>query len=365
VCALFGRADGKQYGVPWFGDISPFGRWGWKNANRPMTEPRTFADGREDMGTRYALMKRLAYELYFYNSVFGSMEGIRFDRNGELFGFGRVQKALRERRDRYGDPGVMYTPVAVVLDAFSGWIVPCAVRKQVRQRAFAVWGTVPYDLGDYLTHGVFDTLFPGYEAGPHYLDERGYIVGTPYGDIADALLSDVPAALLRQYAVVVLAGEIAPCEEFRDALREYLASGGHVVLTEGNRALVPEGTPGRVTCLGGAPWGVVRNPDFKSVAYDAKASPWGNENDRMAVPEYVLAPETREGLKAVFDEVSLWCAEDAAGTNAVLSVIAWRRREGEWSVAVLNNTWKARPFALRYAGGRDPVRGRKTRTSRF
>lgn len=348
VSYAFVRGAGKQYGVPWYGDVSLYGRWGWKNNRRSQDEPKDFHSGREDMGTSYSLMKRLAYSQYFYNCLFGSMEGIQFDENDELYGSGIILKDVRRMRDEYGDPGVLYTPVAIMTDVFAGWNVPRLTRDESRN--FTVWGTIPYNIGDYLTLGVFDILYPGFEAGHYFADERGYLVGTPFGDIADAVLSDAPACLLKQYAVVVLAGEITPREEMRDVLREYLSSGGHLVLTEGNRGLLPENASGRITVIPGTQWGVVENPRFTPTTYDRARPRWNWEYDRMASARYVLTDEAIAALNQVFDEVCAFTATDVPGDSA-LSVQACYRGRGEWIVTVLNNRWKSVPFRLNYRRG--------------
>ena len=347
VSYAFIRGAGKQYGVPWYGDVSVYGRWGWKNNKRRRTEPKDFDSGREDMGTSYSLMKRLAYEQYLHNCIFGSMEAIQFDGSGNLFGSGEILRDVRNVHDKYGDPGVMYTPVAVMIDTLAGWNVPRLAREDSWR--FCVWGSLAYEESDYLTLGVFDVLYPGFEAGHYFADERGYIVGTPYGDIADAILSDAPAWLLKRYPVLVLAGMISPSEELRDSLREYLECGGHIVLTEGNRKVLPASCPGKVTVIPGALWGVERNANFKETRYDRNRPRWNYEYDRLADVRYVLTAEARNILKRVFAGVRLFSASKEKSDG--LSVIACRRSDGEWSVGVFNNLWRSQPFALSYNGG--------------
>ena len=53
-------------------------------------------------------------------------------------------------------------------------------------------GNLPYELPDYLTDGMLDILYPGYQDASYYKDERGFIAPNPYGDIADCLMSDAP-----------------------------------------------------------------------------------------------------------------------------------------------------------------------------
>lgn len=351
VTYAFIRGAGKQYGVPWYGDVSVYGGWGWKNNRRSRAESLDPVLGREDMGTSYSLMKRLAYELWLYNCIFGQMETVQTDADGNLFGSGQVIGDVRAVQDRFGEPGVLYTPVAVMTDVFAGWNVPRLLRSEYSETwDFCTWGAVPYEAGDYLTLGVFDVLYPGFEAGHYFGDERGYVVGTPYGDIADAVLSDAPAWLLRRYPVLVLAGQVTPTDELRDTLRQYLADGGHLVLTAGNRPVLPANAPGRVTVIPGAPWGVEANPDYEPKTYDRRRPRWGNDGNRMASVRLTLTAAARQALEKAFAEVRLFSASKPGETNA-LSVIACRRGPGRWTVGVLNNGWSELPLELSYGGG--------------
>ena len=67
---------------------------------------------------------------------------------------------------------------------------------------------------------------------------------TPFGDIADCLLSDPPLWALDRYAVVIVAGELGGGRELRDKLQAYAERGGHVVITAGNLAKLRGGIAG-------------------------------------------------------------------------------------------------------------------------
>ena len=57
---------------------------------------------------------------------------------------------------------------------------------------YRVWGNVPWSGGDFLTHGVLNRLYPGYEQASYFHNEAGFLTATPHGDTADVLLSDAP-----------------------------------------------------------------------------------------------------------------------------------------------------------------------------
>ena len=134
----------------------------------------------------------------------------------------------------------MVTPIAVMVDFFSGWSFP---RHLYTGNVYRVWGNLPYEPGDYLTDGVLDMLYPGYQDSSYFHDETGFITATPYGDGADCLLSDAPAWLLRQYAVVVIGGQLRGGAEIRDKLMAYVEGGGRLVITAGSLRDCRKGSP--------------------------------------------------------------------------------------------------------------------------
>lgn len=235
VYYAFIRGAGKQYGVPWFGNASVWNRWSFKNY-----DGEGKSDGvpyGPDWGTSTNLLKRLMYTHIFYNSVAVGFESGWTQKGGGLSPIGRIQQAAARWVAEHGSPGVMHAPVALMLDHYAGWAMP---RHLYTGRVFQVWGGMPYDEGDYLTDGVLSMLYPGYEDSGFYHDERGFLSPTPYGDIADCVLSDIPLWALRQYGLVIVAGRVTMTAEVRDTLRRFAQGGGWVVVTGGNAdGLVP------------------------------------------------------------------------------------------------------------------------------
>ena len=156
----FIRGAGKQYGVPWFGNVSVFNRWGWKTylQNAPVTSGRR--TGSPVDGTSLALMKKLMYAQIFYNSVAVGFENEfywrgRYTPDGKtaLSPIGRIQRGAVDWCARNGTPGVMHVPVAVMVDFLSGWSFPRSLYSDRHHTVgvYKVWGTQPYDAGDYFT----------------------------------------------------------------------------------------------------------------------------------------------------------------------------------------------------------------------
>ncbi len=87
-------------------------------------------------------------------------------------------------------------------------------------------------------------LYPGYQDSSYFHDESGFLTPTPYGDAADCLLSDAPGWLLARYPLLVVAGELEGGAEIRDKFEAYMKGGGHLLITAGNLAKLPEGLAG-------------------------------------------------------------------------------------------------------------------------
>jgi len=234
VYYAFIRGAGKQYGVPWFGNASVWNRWGWKSYGG------TGPNNGPTKGTSVNLLKRLLYSQILYNSVCVGFENSWFD-GAALSPVGRVQQAARKWVLKNGQPGAMVTPIAVLLDFYSGWTFP---RHLYTSDVYRVWGNLPYEAGDYWTDDVLDLLYPGYQDSSYFHDESGFIVPTPHGDAADCVLSDAPGWLLERYPVLVVAGKLRGGAEIRDKLLAYAQGGGRLVITAGSLAQLPGGLAG-------------------------------------------------------------------------------------------------------------------------
>lgn len=350
------RGAGKQYGVPWFGNVSAFNRWGWKNypSRDWEADPAKRLKGTPVGGTSLALLKKLMYAQICYNSLAVGFElGLywpgKYTGSGqtELSPIGRIHKGAVDWCAKHGDPGVMHTPVAIMTDFYAGWCFP---RHLYAGHSYLVWGALPYDSGDHLTDGVLDLLYPGYYDSSYYTDERGFNVDTPYGDIADCVLSDAPAWMLAQYPVVILTGRLRASEELRDTLLDYVRGGGELCLTKGNaKTLFPNGFKGialgrgRITPIPGGDWGVEEDAQCALPAVNKPLVPFSRPHP--------LTARARAALDDVLRRQVAFAPSPDFVTNG-LSVISCRRGKGEWTVCVLNNTWEERPLRLHSSVGK-------------
>lgn len=376
----FIRGAGKQYGVPWFGNASVFNRWGYK------TYGSDGPDHSPTKGSSLNLMKRLLYNHILYNSVFVGFESGWFE-GDTLSPLGKIQQAAQRWVRENGQPGVTQTPIALLLDFHAGWTFP---RHLYSGNVYRVWGNVPYAPGDYLTDGVLDMFYPGYQNSSYFHDEAGFIVETPYGDSVDCLLTDAPLWLLNRYSLVVVAGGLTGGAEIRDKLEAYVREGGHLIITAGNLASLPGG-------LGGVTVGDTRRRFDKSQSFEVDqlliteempfelatlrvpegawsvsqcvdtpavvkvnsgkghmtvlASPFGlstepavsstpNDVDKPLPKPYPLLAHVR----ATFDQA--FRAHTLFSVGEGLSVIVCRKSPGEYTLCVCNNTLQPKPFEI-------------------
>ena len=216
-------------------------------------------------GTSLSLLRRLMYVEYLYNSDMLGFEsglittkacmdrvnaGIPLEPNktnsdkslftGEdavLAPIGRIQAdCIRFIKER-GYAGVMAVPTAVVLNSGNGWCVP---RHLYTRNVYRSWGQMPYKDCDHQLHALFTLLYPGYEDSGFFLNERGFLTPTPYGDQADVLMTDARAETLRQYNLLLLAGWQKLDREQLDKLAAFADNGGTILAFAGQLEDAPE-----------------------------------------------------------------------------------------------------------------------------
>ncbi len=384
VYYAFIRGAGKQYGVPWFGNASIFNRWGYK-----VYGAEGFGEGAygPTKGTSLSLMKRLLYSHILYNSMIVGFESSWFE-GEKLSPIGKIQQSANQWVEENGQPGTMITPIALMLDFFSGWSFP---RQLYSGDVYRVWGNLPYGSGDYLTDGVIDILYPGYQNSSYYHDESGFMSPTPFGDSADCILSDAGEWLLDRYAVLVIADELSGDLEIRDKLHRYVEKGGHLVITAGNLKKFSEGIAETTVCgnsikidpqcpinIGSniikeeKPFELYRLCSSKSIqtygicndipiAIEVSyvkgrmtvfASPFGinsepsidepvkNEIDKPLPKPYPLQNHVKTILEQIFSKKMLFSVGEG------LSFITCRKGEGEYTLGIFNNSLEWQTFEI-------------------
>ena len=237
----FIRGASKQYGILPSGNVSVWNKTGYKYYG----EPGLPKHGGPEKGTSLSLMRRILWNEYMYNCVFLGFENSWFDNDDSeshilstvkpedvyapagITPIGRVQEYANALVNTLGRPGVMYTPVAFMMNHNAGWNPPAHLYSP---KLYEVWGDIPYNAGDFQTHALFTMLYPRYEDAGRFVDETGFLTKTRYGEIADVLLSDADGAILNQYQLLVMVNDTALTAEVYDKVRRFVEGGGHAVL---------------------------------------------------------------------------------------------------------------------------------------
>ena len=379
----FIRGAGKQYGVHWFGNASLYNRWGWKHYNKKNNAP---GQSGPTKGASLSLLKRLMYSQLFYDCVAVGLEAGMLDEDYKLTPLGKLQQEAVKWSEKYKDPGTMYTPVAFMLDFFSGWSFP---RHLYSSYAYRVWGNLPYEKSDYLTDNMLNLVYPGYQDASYYQDERGFIAPTPYGDIADCLLSDAPLWLLKQYPLLVIADNLGASVETKDKLEEYVRAGGHLIITSGSLKNMPGGLCGITAGASHIQNGVVgyqgraikENGDFVltelQLPKTAKvvqrcgnvpaiaelnvekgniaviASPFGvAESPQCKLPVVIQVEKNLDKPYPMLQHVEAYMKDVLASyalfeTNPDFSLVTCVKSKDNYSVLVTNNGWEPRPLEIK------------------
>lgn len=382
------RGAGKQYGILWYGDVSVFDSWGCKiyDSNK--------AYENVNKGGSLSLFKRSYYTQYMYNSTILSMEhgwceGKWATNRGRLSPIGMMHDDCVDFVDKYGQPGVMVTQIALLNDFYSGWMPASHIAS-----AFRVWNAMPYEAGDYLTDAVINMFYPNYDRSGFFYDETGAMCATPFGENVDALMSDARVEVMNQYPVMVAAGDLfSGGKELADKITSYVEQGGTFVVTAKNAArlwpewgisemsnLIPAGTQVQIGSeqimenaafklyssnldddvqvlarIGKTPVVLIKEIGegkvilslteygLNSEPYSVKEPPswFKNEFDTFLERPYRLLNHFSCVLESVFSSVSLF----SVGKD--LGYIVNYLEDGKYRLAIYNNTWKSLPFKIK------------------
>ena len=137
---------------------------------------------------------------------------------------GEQASAFYRFTQRHPDRGVPYAPIGLLMDFYHG-IYPGFNEK-------LAWNVFPYTSGDQEILNVWETFFPDSLDVQKKRNEKGYLVASPYGDIVDVILSNVPAGVLSNYPVLLVAGDVDFGGGLAQRLRAYVRSGGTLLISE-------------------------------------------------------------------------------------------------------------------------------------
>lgn len=330
-----------------------------------------------------------------------------FDENNNrlsvLTPLGEIANEIQESlTTQYPDPGAVYTPVAFMQDFFSGW-------KHSLGFTYDTWDSPLFDEGDYSLLSYFSVLYPDYDPRSAYNsdsdrtahtekdteynqaeDQSKYLAKeshTPYGDMADLILSDARPELLNRYSVIVYVSDVhSDFQSQRDKLEAYVRNGGNLIISAKqaeklfpeynlqDSGFVSDGTylqnaksesvlketngfdlyeaanlPDHDLILktpGGKPVLVEIPLGQGTISLSLSSFGLAYEDSVPKVP-YVLVEHVKETLKAKANQVKLF----NLGSNPDIHHITTRDKDGYYSLAVMNISEKEQNFFIKPDNG--------------
>jgi len=226
----FARGAARQWAKPFSVQVSPWFA-GSCTTNGALKMEGPYARGL-DAGHSLSFYRRLWLHSWFAGAALITPENsisIFFqegDPNWTLTEHGHAATEVFETMQSY-DPGVPYTPVAIVLDHYAGY-------NGYQGRP---WGILENTPGDLETRDLFQQqLFPGSDhihapadpANP----EKSYLRPTPYGEMFDVILSNAGLDVLAPYPVLLLVGDHQFDAQFVANLFGALRTGCHLLVHE-------------------------------------------------------------------------------------------------------------------------------------
>ncbi|HZP35441.1 MAG TPA: hypothetical protein VFE48_03000 [Methylomirabilota bacterium] len=239
----FMRGAGRQYDRPWGIDLST-----WRTAADSAT--RFDADGRLTGGWSPSYLLRHMYAAYMAGAHILQIEPtLYYTLDGAALNpFGRaVQRFASFALRRHRDVGAPVVPVALMLDAHSGFDTKHGPYNQ----ADAVWyQDIPYGPGDFMIDNFLKVAYPGHErhgttTGAPFSTPAGYqrflaaggdprpyepMPFTRWGDTFDVLRTTAPASALGRYRVLVLLGDVTVDGRLRAGLEPWVRAGNTLVV---------------------------------------------------------------------------------------------------------------------------------------
>jgi hypothetical protein len=233
----FLRGASKQYGRLTTQATSIWSRFGYNMYGDRHTDGGNGYGLGPHKGCSLALHGMLFFQSYTGGDSIVGSETSQFtsdtlaDGKPELSPLGRQHLDIIDFARKHPDRGVMYTPVAFMLDFYDGWNMP---RHLYRGDKYKVWGKLPYEKGDYLIDQMLRMVWPGYEDCSYLRNERGFITATPYGDSFDVITNKCLPEILKQYSAIMLLGDVEMTPQVVANLEGFVRAGGDVLLGPGN-----------------------------------------------------------------------------------------------------------------------------------
>ena len=243
----FLRGAAKQYGRLTTQATSIWNRYGYNMYHARKTDGANGYGFGPHKGCSLSLHRRLFFQSYTGGDSIVGTEASQFtadtlaDGKRELSPLGCQHLQIKQWADKHAERGVLYTPVAFMLDFHNGWNPP---RHLYRGDKYKIWGKFPYEKQDYLIDSMFRMVWPGYQDASYLRNERGFVTPTPYGDLFDVITNRCRPEILKQYTTLVLLGDVELTPEVKANLEGFVAGGGDLLVDATLAVQLPAGLTG-------------------------------------------------------------------------------------------------------------------------
>ena len=251
ILAAFNRGAARQYDGSWGFDVST---WYWWTTN---IYPGCPSEDKIKMSISGGHSLQLLRKIYYYTYLSGAdilhYEGSSWSHfvadKSNSFQLSPLGKVAKEVADfvfkKFPHRGEPYSPIAIMLDFYHGWVPPF-YRGKNRRNWGGVWCGIPFGKREWMLDSLFKFLFPGCEYSGSPLDEKGYLTGTRFGDIFDVILSNAGFATLERYKCIILARDTKLSKETQNNLVKYVEKGRKLVVSPPNDNHLPKDIRNRV-----------------------------------------------------------------------------------------------------------------------
>jgi hypothetical protein len=225
----FARGAARQWGIPFSIQVSPWFAGSCTTSGPLRMETDQYARGL-DAGHSLSFYKRMWLHSWFAGAALVTPENsisIFFEKGAPDWILTEHGEAAREVFEiiSNNDPGIPYTPVAIILDKYAGY-------NAYQGRP---WGTLDPTPGDQEIMDLFQhQIFPGSDHVHQPFDpenpEKTYLPATPYGEIFDVHLSNARSEVLSAYPVLILVGDHELDLQFITKLHTALRAGSQLLI---------------------------------------------------------------------------------------------------------------------------------------
>ncbi|MGB9587197.1 MAG: hypothetical protein ACPL7O_03370 [Armatimonadota bacterium] len=229
------RGGSQQFGSDWGVWVSP-----WYRGEVPCTDKKFWPAKQAVVGGGHMASE---FKRTFYLSFVSGARLLTMQETEPLFSpdasggykldpWGEVLRSFWNYASKHDKRFEPIVPTALMIDKDNGWSPGGLWGDWIDEDR--VWGKLPVQWGDKMMPAFLNIFLPNFnikrEAGPERKDVYpGFFAATPLGPF-DVVATDISAAKLAKYPLVILVGDVEMTQELLVTLRDYVNSGGTLLI---------------------------------------------------------------------------------------------------------------------------------------